>query len=94
MGIPVRYLLQAESRNAPWGDHAVLLGTGELDQADAVQRGDGLWVLRQVPDHLHLLAEQLESGMTTGPDPTTWLGPGCCAAGDQAFPHPCPWHAS
>lgn len=69
-GVKVQYVIQTEDPN-PWG--AVLLGTGELDKDAYEQDKDGLWLLRQVPDQLRQIADQLESAMTTGPDPT-WLG--------------------
>jgi hypothetical protein len=72
MTIRVRYIVQSVDGDAPWGPHSVLLGTGWLDDSEVTQR-DQLWVLRQVPEHLRQIADQLESGMTTGPDPEVWL---------------------
>jgi hypothetical protein len=75
--IKIQYLaLPVES--APWGTDPVLLGTGELDPAAVSHLDDHLLVLRQVPDQLRELADQLESGMTTGPDAcgsAAWLQP-------------------
>lgn len=73
MSFRVQYTLHAPDGDAPWGHLSVLLGSAGLDETDAVEREDGLWVLRQVPDQLRELADMLESGMTTGP-PETWLG--------------------
>lgn len=75
MSFRVQYVVHAPDGDATWGQDAMLLGTAGLDATDAIQREDGLWVLRQVPDQLRELADQLESGMTTGPDEVTWLAP-------------------
>lgn len=73
MSFKVQYVIQSPDGDAPWGNDAVLLGTAELDPAAVAHLDGRLMILRQVPDQLRQLADQIESGMTTGPDPEDWL---------------------
>lgn len=73
MSFKVQYVIQSPDGDAPWGDNAVLLGTAELDPAAVAHLDGRLLVLRQVPDQLRQLADQIESGVTTGPNPEVWL---------------------
>lgn len=53
----------------------LVLGWAELDQQSPSRVLP--FSLRQIPEILHQIADQLESGMTTGPDEATWLEPQC-----------------
>jgi hypothetical protein len=73
VGIKIQYVMEVTEFHegtpgiTAWGEGTrVLLGTGELDPNAIELDAQGLLLIRQVPDHLHEIADQLESAMTTG----------------------------
>lgn len=73
-GIKVEYVMRTtEVDQYTLTRDEIILGWGELDPGPSLSTPTG-FMLRQVPGHLHDIADRLEDGMTSGPDEATWLG--------------------
>lgn len=73
-GVKIKILMETEDVDpVTLTPDRVVIGWAELDPGAAMNKSS-VFMLRQLPDIMRDMAEQLESGMTTGPDEAHWLG--------------------